>query len=171
MTTDEADQDGGAADDVGGDGATVDEVIVIGYGNDLRGDDAAGRRVADAVAARHLPGVRVLSVVQLTPELAADLAGCRLVVFVDASLADRDVSGRDIAVRDVVPTEPDWRLTHHATPSSLVTLAAALSSAPRAVVVTIPAADTALGTTLSPTAAAAVPRAVDRIVGLVAPRA
>lgn len=144
------------------------DVLVIGYGNDLRGDDAAGRRVAHAVAARHLPGVRVLSVVQLTPELAADLADCRLAVFVDASLTHRDVTVPDIATHDVAPAEPEWGMTHHATPSSLLALAAALSSAPRAVVVTIPAVDTALGTTLSPMTATAVAQAVDRVVELVA---
>lgn len=139
-----------------------DDVLVIGYGSDLRGDDAAGRRAAEAVAARDLPGVSVLSVPQLLPEIAADLARCRLAIFVDASAVDDAVE-----IRRVAPAPPDWRLTHHVAPSSLLALAAAVASAPAdAVVVTIPASDFQLGVTLSATTTAAVDRAVDHIVDL-----
>jgi hydrogenase maturation protease len=138
------------------------DVLVIGYGSELRGDDAAGRRAAEAVAARELPGVSVLSVPQLMPEIAADLAGCRLAIFVDASVVDEAVE-----VRPLAPASPDWRLTHHVAPSSLLALAAAVASAPaNAVVVTIPASNFQLGTALSATTAVAVSEAVDRIVDL-----
>jgi hydrogenase maturation protease len=151
-------------------------VLVIGYGSDLRGDDGAGRRAAEQIAARALPGVRVVSVTQLVPELAADLDDCRAVVFVDASAVDRDVT-----VRRLAPAAPDRRtstrsppagslalpLTHHLTPPRLLALAAALGSAPAdAFVVTIPASDFALGDALSPETAAALPEAVDRVVAL-----
>ena len=43
--------------------------LVIGYGNDLRSDDGAGRAVADRISEMELPGVAVRSVMQLTPEL------------------------------------------------------------------------------------------------------
>ena len=62
----------------------VADILVIGYGNELRGDDGIGPRVAEAIAAAHHPGVRVVSCFQLVPELAADLAKARLAVFVDA---------------------------------------------------------------------------------------
>jgi len=46
-------------------------VLVIGYGNTLRGDDGLGQRAAEALAQRALPdGVEVLSCHQLTIELA-----------------------------------------------------------------------------------------------------
>jgi len=139
-----------------------DDVLVIGYGSDLRGDDAVGRRAAEAVAGRGLPGVRVLSLPQLAPEIAADLTRCRSVIFVDASAVDAAVE-----VHRLEPASPDLRLTHHITPPSLLALAAALESAPAdAVVVTIPASDFRLGTTLSATATAALSEAVERIVDL-----
>jgi hypothetical protein len=46
------------------------ELLVIGYGNSLRRDDGVGPRVAEAVEALQLPGVRTLTCQLLTPEFA-----------------------------------------------------------------------------------------------------
>lgn len=136
--------------------------LVIGYGNDLRRDDAAGRRAAEQVGDRGLPGVRVLSVPQLAPEHVVDVAACARVVFVDASIVDDTVT-----VRPVVPCWPGWRTTHHLAPASLLGLARTVGDvAPPAVVVTIPISDAAVGLALSPRAAAGVRDAVARIVEL-----
>lgn len=138
------------------------DVLVVGYGSELRGDDAAGRHVADAVATRDLPGVRVLSVPQLLPEIATDLAGCRAVVFVDASRHQPAVT-----VRRLTPRPSEWRTTHHASPTGLLALADALGPAPAdALLVTVPAAEFPLGTTLSETTARAVPQAVEQVIEL-----
>jgi Ni,Fe-hydrogenase maturation factor len=64
-------------------------ILVIGYGNELRGDDAIGQWVARAVAAH-----------QLTPELAEDLAHTDYAVFVDAYRAEAGVA--NIQVRTEV---------------------------------------------------------------------
>jgi hydrogenase maturation protease len=139
-----------------------DDVLVIGYGSDLRGDDAAGVRAAEAVAAAGLPGVRVMTAPQLLPEITTDLAGSRAVIFVDASAVDTVVE-----VRRLAPASPSWRLTHHVAPASLLALAAALGSPPAdAYVVSIPARGFQLGAELSGTTAAALSEAVDRIVDL-----
>lgn len=58
-------------------------LLVIGYGNRLRGDDAAGPVVADRLAAR---GIHAIAVHQLTPELAELVAAADQVVFVDAAV-------------------------------------------------------------------------------------
>lgn len=139
------------------------DTLVIGYGSDLRGDDAAGRRAVERVADRGLPGVRVLSLAQLAPELAEDLTTCGRAVFVDASVSDTAVT-----VRSVAPAPPSWRLTHSVAPSSLLALAAAMGHAPAADVVTIPAVDLGLSLQLSPATAAHVDEAVERIVALCA---
>ena len=55
------------------------DLVVIGYGNELRGDDGAGPRVARAVAAHNLPGVQIITAHQLTPEMADGLAEARVV--------------------------------------------------------------------------------------------
>ena len=49
--------------------------LVIGYGNELRGDDAVGPLVARTAESWQRPGLRALAVQQLTPELAEDIAG------------------------------------------------------------------------------------------------
>ncbi len=48
------------------------DILVLGYGNELRGDDGLGPLVARTVADANIPGVRVLTARQLLPEFAAD---------------------------------------------------------------------------------------------------
>jgi hydrogenase maturation protease len=61
---------------------------VIGIGNPLRGDDGVGWRLLEELeAAGPTAGVRLRTVQQLTPELAAELAEVRRALFVDAWLA------------------------------------------------------------------------------------
>ncbi len=69
----------------GGQGA-----LVIGYGNTLRGDDGIGPHVAAQLEALSLPGVRLLQIQQLLPELCEELAGTSLAVFVDACARRQD---------------------------------------------------------------------------------
>jgi Ni,Fe-hydrogenase maturation factor len=56
------------------DPGTQATILVIGYGNEQRGDDAVGRRLAQVVATWELPDVLALDTHQLTPELASTLA-------------------------------------------------------------------------------------------------
>jgi hydrogenase maturation protease len=62
--------------------------VVIGYGNDLRGDDAVGQRVAMSVARWRHPSVMALTAHQLTPELTRWLGPAKCAIFVDASRAE-----------------------------------------------------------------------------------
>jgi hydrogenase maturation protease len=63
-------------------------LLLVGVGNDLRGDDAAGRIVARTVAQWNRPGVRVLERHQLVPELVEDLASAASLIVVDAAVGD-----------------------------------------------------------------------------------
>ena len=64
----------------------AEDVLVIGYGNPLRGDDGAGWKAAELLAEDpRLAGAVVLARHQLTPELADDVSRASLVVLVDAS--------------------------------------------------------------------------------------
>ena len=73
--------------------------LVIGYGSDLRGDDGLGRRAALAVAALEMAGATVMSVHQLTPELAEPLAGVDGAIFLDAHPADAALPRRECVAR------------------------------------------------------------------------
>ncbi len=136
-------------------------VLVLGYGSELRRDDAAGRILAERLAERRLPGVESRALHQLTPEIADDLGG-RSVVFVDATVA------RDVV--DVVALEPgngQGPMTHHVDPRGLLDLAASLGQPANAAwVVHIPAHDLGLGTELSEGTAAAVDEALARVAAL-----
>jgi hydrogenase maturation protease len=139
--------------------------LVIGYGNPLRGDDAVGWRVAEAV--REDPragGADVLLRHQLTPELAADLAAASTVVLVDASEADPPGEVRVQRVDDV-PGAAAW--SHHVDPGSLLALARALyGAAPPLHVVAIGIASTETRDELTEPVAAAVPWAVAAVLEL-----
>jgi hydrogenase maturation protease len=138
-------------------------VLVVGVGSELRSDDAAGRRVAEAVDGLGLDGVETRSVHQLTPELAPDLEGRRLVVLVDAAVDVEDVTVRSPSVSEA------GAASHHLDPGALLALAARLGWAPdAATVVHVPVVDLGLGTALAPETRLAVRRAAEVVAGLVA---
>jgi hydrogenase maturation protease len=121
-------------------------VLVIGVGSELRGDDAAGRRVAEAVERIAPPGVEVHSVHQLTPELAIDVADRDLVVIVDA-----DVDVDAVTCRTLTGSgERPGAMTHHLDPAALIGLSSLFGCPPHQVaLVSIPVHDLAIGTELS----------------------
>lgn len=138
--------------------------LVIGYGNELRGDDAAGPCVARRVADWGRPEVDGLAVHQLTPELAPALAGAEVVVFVDACVEE---GGREVCLRRL-EAGPRAGSGHTSDPRWLLSLAEALDGRrPEAWLVTIPAADFGLGARLSATARAGVAVALRQINRLV----
>jgi hydrogenase maturation protease len=138
-------------------------VLVVGVGSELRCDDAVGRHVVARIADRGLAGVEVLGVHQLAPELAADLDGRALVVFVDAAVDVGTVTVRPVSAASASAS------SHHLDPAGLLRLAEVLGWAPRqALAVHVPVHDLRLGTELSPRGRAAAARAVEVVVRLVA---
>ena len=139
----------------------VADVLVVGYGSDLRRDDAVGRRVAEVVDRCRLPGVAVIARTQLVPELVEQISQVRQVVFVDASCDARTVTARPLS------PGPSSTNSHHVTPEDLLHLVASLDrDCPAAFVVEVPAPDLSLGDGLSDLAAAQVPSAVDTVIDL-----
>jgi len=61
-------------------------LLVIGYGNPSRGDDALGPELLRRVEALGAPDLEVLEDFQLQIEISLDLVGRLLVLFVDASV-------------------------------------------------------------------------------------
>ncbi len=111
-------------------------ILFIGYGNELRGDDGAGRRLVDRIESQKWDNVDTLSVGQLTPDLAARLANRSLVVFADALAAPGPRA--TVQVDPVKPVSSPAR-SHHCTPGTLLALAERLyRAAPVAAVITIP---------------------------------
>lgn len=138
--------------------------LIIGYGNDLRCDDGAGRAVADRIEAMAIPGVEVRSVQQLAPELTLDIACADTVVFVDASVDVAETSMATVTAEAVsLPT-----MTHYNTPASLLALTATVGRAPEhAVAISIPVTELGLGVELTPMTELAVESAITMILDIV----
>ena len=113
--------------------------LLIGWGNELLGDDAAGRRVAQAVEAEGVPGVDVIDIHQLTPEVALHLTRADRAVFVDACPEVKDGA---ILVERIYPSEGAKHpgVGHTGRPEDLLAMTAELYGAqPEAWLIAVPA--------------------------------
>ena len=138
--------------------------VVIGYGNELRGDDAVGPRVARAIEALELPDVTTCATPQLTPELAEVLAQAELAVFVDAALGGPAGTVEVVLLKPLALQTPLGHLTH---PPALLALAQAVfGRSPQAWIVRIFGAGFDIGQAVSPDAEAGTLAAVDAVVAL-----
>jgi hydrogenase maturation protease len=142
-------------------------ILVIGYGNTLRSDDGVGPRVAEAVAALNLPGVRTLSCDLLTPELADPVSRVRLAIFVDAAVD----FPREVRLRELVPAESSQVMAHAASPRTILALARdVFGRCPKAWWLTIPAEHLELGEQLSPLASRGFSEAMIQLQPLLSQR-
>lgn len=145
-------------------------VVVIGYGNPQRGDDAIGQTVVAHLQARSMPKVEAYAVPQLTPELSSKLAAADCVIFVDAcKLANPDVRVKPLTAcgsepaGSVVPA-----LGHSCDPGSLLALTSSVyGRCPQAWWVEVPASDFTVGNALSALAEQGVTQALQEIEGLI----
>jgi hydrogenase maturation protease len=144
---------------------TPPTVLVIGYGNDLRSDDAVGKQVAEAVATWKLPYVQALAVHQLTPELTVKLTNVEWAIFVDAYTATPD---QEVQVHFLEPIHTGGIAGHTGDPQSLLALTKSLySHFPQAWWVTIPGVNFEVGDSLSLIAKRGVAVALERIDQLI----
>lgn len=152
-------------------------ILVIGYGNPLRGDDGVGQVAADLLldewngmgAAALRPAnhpLKVLTAHQLTPELAESIAAASLVIFIDAA-AD-GVPGT-ITAHLIAASEDPAAFTHHCTPAGLLRLAHDwYGQMPEGWLFSIGGVDFEYGEALSPPVSAALPALLDQIVERIA---
>jgi len=122
-------------------------ILCIAIGNHLLGDDGVAHRALELFGAAEQ--VRVLSVIQLMPELAAEIAASDAVVFLDADCSIANVS---FGVLDD-SSSGGTPLTHFLGPSELLAMARGLYSfAGEAFLCRIPATQFEPGERLTPQA-------------------
>jgi hydrogenase maturation protease len=143
-------------------------ILVIGYGNPLRGDDGVAWRIVAALADA-LPQVSAHALHQLTPEWAEPISRAEAVVFVDAVAGGQpgqvECFGLNEEAGNLPAPQPIG--SHLTTPEGLLAMAAELfGRRPAACMVTIVGESFEVSESLSPTVEAAVPVAVSRIVAL-----
>jgi hydrogenase maturation protease len=127
------------------------KALFIALGNPLRRDDGVAHAVLELLAAERVESWRLL---QLTPEVAAEIGGCSAVVFVDADAATEEV------VLEAVKETTRGALTHIVAPWEVVALSRMLFGfTGSAFLCRIPANDFSPGEGLSRHARSFVPRA------------
>lgn len=131
-------------------------VLIIGYGNPLRHDDAIGWRAAEELA-RWLPvdDVDVLIRYQLTPELADVVSESNAVIFIDAG--DAGEPG-DLTCERIEPERERGGFTHECSPGTVLEYCEKIySRRPRGFQVTLCGEDFDYGEGLSPKVEASLP--------------
>jgi hydrogenase maturation protease len=153
------------------------KTILIGWGNPDRQDDGVAWHVLVEVARRlELPApvsyeepfecghprVEFLFLLQLTPELAEEVAQYERAVFIDASVGGEGeiVEGRAVGEDSHLPV-----LSHHLTAEALMVLARSLYGAKaETLLLTVRGTQFQFERELSPGVKAAVPRAAEKIL-------
>jgi len=99
-------------------------IVIVGYGNPLRGDDGVGPEIARRLAAEiDDPEVHILIELQLRPELAELLSRAELAIFIDASSESQP---GEVRVEEVHLSEPEQSFTHQFAPPMLLMTAKVL---------------------------------------------
>jgi hydrogenase maturation protease len=139
-------------------------ILIIGYGNPLRCDDGIAWHAARCLREK-LPFTSIVSVHQLTPELAAMVAEADGVLFLDAAQCGEP---GEISCARVDP-EPDGRQSSHwLTPAQVMALCSQLYGVtPRALTVSVAGACFDHGDTLSAPLRSALPSLIHRVEGLI----
>jgi hydrogenase maturation protease len=132
-------------------------ILIICFGNPLRGDDAVSWRVAERLPASDV-GARVVACHALTLELAPAIAAAEVVIFVAACAAG---TPGEVRCTRIQPAHRRTPSQHGETAVSLLTLASArYRGRPAAYLITITAGQFGIGMPLSPAVADAVSDAV-----------
>jgi len=154
------------------------KVVIIGYGNPLRGDDGVGCLAAGELAAL-FPGpyVDVICCHQLTPELAETCSEAELAVFIDAAYGPTpgEITCVQVTAETTTADSPTTAsplplsFSHHLTPTTLLTMAQQLyGKVPAAYVLSIVGQSFAPGDQLSPPVQDNFPQLISQVKALVA---
>lgn len=151
----------------------MSRAVVIGVGNALRGDDAAGLEVVRRLAGESLPpGVERRECSGEPASLLAAWSGAELVVLVDAAAAG-DPPGtvkRYDASDAPLPAERLRHSTHALGPAEAIELSRALGTLPpRVVVFTVEGGGYGEGAAMGRAVAAGVEEAAERILAELGP--
>ena len=139
----------------------VPGILIIGYGNVLRGDDGVGIHVARELERQFHedPEVEIVACQQLTPEMAEDISGSELVIFLDAAHGDEPGTVRCRQVR----ADALLGYTHDVTAEALVSAAEQLyGEVPKAFSITLSGFSFEMGSKLSRAAQLHLPELVRR---------
>lgn len=143
-------------------------ILIIGYGNPLRTDDAVGQTIASALEGWR-EDLHILTVYQLTPELVDPISQSDFTVFIDARA--RETPGAVMVEPVEAQADADISVgafTHHVSPPALLGAARTLyGNAPAGVLISIGAASFEYGSTLSPQLQAMLPAIMEQVRAII----
>lgn len=137
-------------------------ILIVGYGNPLRGDDAVGQQMA-LVMEQRLKGeeIQVMTAYQLTPELVEPVRHARLVIFIDARVGETPGM---IIQETVEPETGAGAFTHNVSPVILLGAAHELYGAtPVGILISIVGATFDYSSELSPQLNRMLPILTDQV--------
>jgi len=138
---------------------TGGKLLIIGYGNPLRSDDGLGWLIAKDLAKCNHGSATVLTVHQLTPELAQPISDADLVIFIDACYEGAPGSWQCESIR--AAPAPAQTFAHYLTPATLLIYTRAVFNVePLALLVSVAGGSFEFGQNLSPSVAAVMPEIV-----------
>ena len=94
----------------------VPKLLLFGYGNPGRGDDALGPELIGRIAQLHLAGVECQNDMQLQVEHVTDLSGCKQVLFIDADMS----CAEPFAFSEISAVKDDSYTSHAMSPGALL---------------------------------------------------
>src|ERR1035437_10507184 len=95
---------------------SMPKLLLFGYGNPGRGDDALGPELIWRIAQLHLADVECQNDMQLQVEHVTDLAACAQVLFVDADMS----CAEPYDFSEISPVRDDSYTSHAMNPTALL---------------------------------------------------
>jgi hydrogenase maturation protease len=157
-------------------------LLLVGYGNTSRRDDGVAAHILEGLLSRlglnadeiggeddvdPRPGLKVLFLHQLSPELAELAAGFETVVFIDAHV--EGAGWEPLSWQPVVPVVEAGMVGHHLKPGVVIALAERLyGHKPSAFLLSVLGHDVDFGEALSVETARLADLAIDRLSEMVA---
>ena len=137
-------------------------LLIIAYGNELRGDDGAGPALGHYLERYPVAGATVVVRHQLVPELAENLSRADYAVFADARTPDNDPKPHLRRLRSRQGTLTG--IGHVSDPGDLLAMTGAVyGRVPECWVLSLPTVSMEIGESLTPTARNGVRRAAGMI--------
>jgi hydrogenase maturation protease len=90
--------------------------VIIGCGNELRGEDAFGIDVLQKLQKLHLPDTKLISTHQLTPEIALDLLDANEIIFIDAAYSVDEI----YTLSCPILKQNNLNVSHHIEPKYII---------------------------------------------------
>jgi len=140
------------------------KILLFGYGNPGRGDDALGPELIGRIAQLHLAAVECQNDMQLQVEHVTDLAACDQVLFIDADMS----CAEPFDFSEISAVKDDSYTSHAMSPTALLHAYRQVygKDAPPAFLLRIRGYDFELGDSLSDQASANLAAATKLVVEL-----